>query len=90
MAGAFPDAAQFVLSAEQLAASNITPDLAAGLRSVLVYGADLHAFDVLATLIAAGVDAGQYLEGPLALPSFTCLRSHLKALLLPNEPTTGL
>lgn len=38
--------------------SSITPELAAGLRSVLVYGADLQAFDVLATLIGTGVDAG--------------------------------
>lgn len=58
VAGAFPDAAQFVLSAQQLMASSITPDVAASLRSVLVYGAGLHAFDTLATLIEAGVDAG--------------------------------
>lgn len=58
VAGAFPDAAQFLLSAQQLMASSITPDVAASLRSVLVYGAGLHAFDALATLIEAGVDAG--------------------------------
>jgi hypothetical protein len=59
VAGAFPEAAQFVLSAQQLMSSSITPELAAGLRSVLVYGADLQAFDVLATLIGTGVDAGE-------------------------------
>lgn len=58
VAGAFPDAAHFVLSAKQLMASSITPVCSSSLRSVLVYGADLHAFDALATLIEAGVDAG--------------------------------
>jgi hypothetical protein len=62
VAGAFPDASQFVLSAQQLVASNITPELAASLHSVLVYGADLHAFDVLTTLIGAGVNAGAAVE----------------------------
>jgi hypothetical protein len=75
VAGAFPDAAQFVLSAQQLTASSITPEVAASLRSVLVYGADLHAFDALTTLIQAGVNAGKYkqqalrpLLGPVCLP----------------------
>lgn len=67
MAGAFPDAAQFVLSAQQLVASNITPELASSLHSVLVYGADLHAFDVLATLIGAGVNAGEAVAAHLYL-----------------------
>ena len=59
VAAAFPEAAQFVLSAEQLLASSITPDLAASLHSVLVYGADLHALDVLSSIIHAGVKAGR-------------------------------
>lgn len=74
MAGAFPDAAQFVLSAQQLMSSSITPELAAGLRSVLVYGADLQAFDVLATLIGAGVDAGEPAACSLGLGK-TCFTS---------------
>lgn len=72
MAGAFPDVAHFVLSAQQLLASSITPQVADTLRSVLVYGADLHAFDVLGTLISAGVNAGeQGLQGGMdcALPA---------------------
>lgn len=66
VAAAFPDAAQFVLSAQQLLASSITPDLAAGLRSVLVYGAGLQAFDALSALIQAGVDAGERWAGELS------------------------
>lgn len=58
VAGAFPDAAHFVLSAQQLIASSITPVCSLSLRGVLVYGAALHAFDALANLIEAGVDAG--------------------------------
>jgi hypothetical protein len=65
VAGAFPDAAQFVLSVQQLMASSITPEVAASLRSVLVYGADLHAFDALTTLIEAGVNAGEYKQQAL-------------------------
>jgi hypothetical protein len=68
VAGAFPDAAQFVLSAQQLMASSITPEVAASLRSVLVYGAGLHAFDALATLIEAGVDAGVSWQSLRSLP----------------------
>lgn len=60
VAGAFPDAAQFVLSAQQLLASSITPELADSLQSVLVYGADLQALDVLTSLISAGVNAGKH------------------------------
>lgn len=68
VAGAFPDAAHFVMSTQQLLASSITAELAPTLRSVLVYGAGLHAYDVLQKLIKAGVDSGAaHVENHLVL-----------------------
>ena len=59
IAGACPEAAHFVLSSQQLVNGNISPEAAAGLSSVLLYGADLQAFDVVTALTDAGVSAGR-------------------------------
>lgn len=58
LVSAFPDAAHFVLTAQQVAGGNIAPEVAAALQSVLVYGADLQALEVLTALTEAGVNPG--------------------------------
>jgi hypothetical protein len=59
LVAAFPEAAHFVLSAQQLACSSIARDVAETLSSVLVYGGDLAALEALAALTGAGVNPGR-------------------------------
>jgi hypothetical protein len=58
IAAACPDAAHFVLSSQALIRGSISTEAAASLSSVLLYGADLQAFDVVAALTDAGVSPG--------------------------------
>jgi hypothetical protein len=58
IAAACPDAAHFVLSSQALIRGSISTDAAASLSSVLLHGADLQAFDVVAALTDAGVSPG--------------------------------
>lgn len=59
VAAACPEAAHFVLSSQALIRGSISAEAAASLSSVLLYGADLQAFDVVAALTDAGVPPGK-------------------------------
>jgi hypothetical protein len=60
IAAACPEAAHFVLSSHALIRGSISAEAAASLSSVLLYGADLQAFDVVAALTDAGVSPGEH------------------------------
>jgi hypothetical protein len=59
IAAACPEAARFVLSSQALIRGSISAEAAASLSSVLLYGADLQALDVVAALTDAGVSPGE-------------------------------
>uniref|UniRef100_A0A383WNS6 Cilia- and flagella-associated protein 61 N-terminal domain-containing protein n=1 Tax=Tetradesmus obliquus TaxID=3088 RepID=A0A383WNS6_TETOB len=90
IAAACPEAAHFVLSSQALIRGSISAEAAASLSSVLLYGADLQAFDVVAALTDAGVSPDaitwvcpdQEQQDPL-LPLLTALAGQLQ-LELPS------